>query len=154
MARSDGGAHAAGIRAAGAGDVDRRAVIGGGADERQPERDVHAAAERGDLDRRHADIVIRRQHGVELAAHRAHEDGIGGQRPGGTQTVGGRRQNARLLVAEESLLAGVRVEGAERQPRLGDAEPRREPVAGDLAGAHDPFGGEQQRAHRGRRRAW
>src|SRR3982751_2549783 len=36
---------AAGVRAAGAGEVERSAVVDGGTDEGQPERDVHAAAE-------------------------------------------------------------------------------------------------------------
>ena len=60
-----------------AGDVERGAVIGRRARERKAERDVHRAAERRDLDRRHADVVIRRDDRVELAAHRAHEHRVG-----------------------------------------------------------------------------
>src|SRR6476659_2178899 len=50
--------HARRVRAILAGDVQRGAVIGRRAREREPHRDVHGAAERRDLDRGHADIVI------------------------------------------------------------------------------------------------
>ena len=68
-----------------------------------------------------------------------------GSGPAAPEAFGGGCQHAGLLVTKEALLAGVRVERAERQPRLGDAEPLLQRGAGDLAGAHDPVGGEQQR---------
>src|SRR3954462_15827900 len=45
-------AQAAGIRAAAARDVERRAVVDRGAHERQPEGDIHTASERGVLQHR------------------------------------------------------------------------------------------------------
>ena len=90
-------------------DVERGAVIGRRPRKRQPERHVHRPAERRHLDRRHAHVVIRRQHGVELAPHRAHEDGVGGQRADGAERLGGGAEHAGLLVAEQPRLAGVRV---------------------------------------------
>ena len=104
-------------------------MIGRRARERQAERDVHRAAERRDLDRRHADVVIRRDHRVELAAHRAHEDGVGGKRAGDAGRARGGREQLVVLAAEAAAVAGVRIERAERDARLGDAEPVAQPVA-------------------------
>src|SRR5437660_4261385 len=51
-------AQAAGIGAAAAGDVERGAVVNRGTHERQPERDVHAPAERGVLEHGQSLVVI------------------------------------------------------------------------------------------------
>ena len=74
------------------------------------------------------DVVIRRDHGVELAAHRAHEHGVGGERPGEPAGARGGREHAVVLVAEPAVVAGVRVERAQREARLGDAEPVAQPA--------------------------
>jgi len=45
------------------------------------ERHVHGTAKRRNLDRRHAHIMVGRDYRIELAAHRAHENRVGGERP-------------------------------------------------------------------------
>ena len=59
---------------------------------------------------------------------------LGRQRTGGAELRGRRRHHPRLLVAEESRLAGVGIDGAERQARRGDPEPVGERRARDPAG--------------------
>src|SRR4051812_5979521 len=71
--------HARRIGDAASRDVERRAVIGRAARKGQAEGDVHRAPEGRDFDRRHAHVVIWRDDGVECAAHRAYEDGVGGK---------------------------------------------------------------------------
>ena len=115
-------------------------MIGGGAHEGQPQRDVHRRPERGHLDRRHPHVVVGREDGVELAAHRPNEHGVGGDRAGGTEALDRGRQDPGLLVTEKPLLAGMRVEGAEGEPRLRDAEPLLQRPPGDLAGPDNPVG--------------
>ena len=126
-------------------DVERGPVIGGGARKRQAERDVHRAPERRDLDRGHPDVVIRREHRVELAPHRAHEHGIRRQWAGGAERLGGRPEHPVLLVAEETRFAGVRIDRAEREPGPLDSPPLPEPALGDASGPDDPVQGEQRR---------
>src|SRR5688572_29843583 len=50
--------HRGGVGAPRAGDVERRAVVGRGAHEGQPQRDVDAASEGDRLECRHADMVV------------------------------------------------------------------------------------------------
>jgi hypothetical protein len=57
-------------------------VIRRGSRKWQAERHVHRAAERRDLDRRHSDVVVGRDDGIELATHRPDEDGISRERAG------------------------------------------------------------------------
>ena len=71
LARLHGGGEAARIGAAGAGEIERRAVIDRGAHERQAERDVDRRAEAGVLEHRQALVVVHREHGVEAAQHAA-----------------------------------------------------------------------------------
>ena len=111
------------------GDVERRAVIRRRRGNGKPERDVHRAAERRDLDRGHSDVVIRRDHGVELAAHRANEDRVRRKRTENSGRFGGRSQDLVVLRAEPPAVAGVRIQCAQRDPRLIDAEPLRKPSA-------------------------
>jgi len=106
-----------------AGDVERGAVVRRGAREREAERDVYRAAERRDLDRRHPDVVIRRDDGIELAADGAHEHGVGGERSFDLRFARGRREHLFIFISEAATVARVRVERAEGDPRLGDAEP-------------------------------
>ncbi len=60
----DGREQAGGIGAAGSGDIERRAVIGRGAHERQAERDVDAAGEVDGLDRDQRLVVIHAERDV------------------------------------------------------------------------------------------
>jgi hypothetical protein len=90
-------------------DVQRRAMIGRRAWERKPEGDVHRASERRDLDGRHADVVIRGNHRIELAAHRAHEDRVGGKGSRDSGRSCCRSKKLVVLVAESPTVAGVRV---------------------------------------------
>src|SRR5690606_30382467 len=71
--------HRAGVRAAGARDVERGPVVGRGAHEREAERDVHAAPEGDRLEGGHPDVVVGGDDGVEVAAERPGEDGVGGK---------------------------------------------------------------------------
>jgi hypothetical protein len=99
--------HARWVGAVLAGDVQRGAVIRRCARKWKPERDVHGAAERRDLDRRHSDIVIRRDHRIELAAHGAHEDRVGGKWPVDPSGFRRRREKLGVLAAESSTVARV-----------------------------------------------
>jgi hypothetical protein len=88
------GDHARRVGAIQAGDVERGPVIRRRSRERKAERHVHGTAERGDLDRRHAHVMVGRDHRIELAAHRAHENRVGGERP--VYSRGARRRREKL----------------------------------------------------------
>src|SRR5207248_8833428 len=120
------------VRDALPGPVERGAVIDGHAQEWQPDGDVDTRQAGPLLDRLvvleaerlHRDValvVIHRDDDVELAAAGAREERVGGQGTGDVEAVGagrldGGNDRALLLVAEQALLAGVRVE-----PGPGDA---------------------------------
>ena len=96
-------------------------MIDGGAHERQAEGHVDAAPERARLDRDRRLIVVERQDDVELPSGGAHEQGVGGKRPGHVQARAQRRLNRRpedvaLLRAEQAPFASVRVEGTDGDP--------------------------------------
>src|SRR5439155_135976 len=78
----------------------------------QSERHVHTRAESRDFHGRHPDVVIGREHGVELALERPHEHGVRRQRPGGAERPGRGLEQACVLVAEQAGLAGMGIEGA------------------------------------------
>ena len=126
----DGLDHALGIGDALPGAVEGGAVVHRHAQEREADGDVHAGQPRPrarrlierEAERLHGDmalVVVHRDHDVELAAARAREQRVGGQ---GTvhvealapRRLDGRRDLALLLVAEEPVLAGVRIEPAHR----------------------------------------
>ena len=136
--------HHAGLGgAAGAGHVERRTVIYRHPDHRNAERDVDAVdraplagavvpGEAHDLGGDVSLVVVHRHHQVVEAAVGLREQGIGRQRPLGRDAVILRRADrrndlVRLLAAEQTAVAGVRVES--RHP---DARPRE---AEHLAGA-------------------
>ena len=131
------GDHAGGIRAILTGYVQRGAVIGRGARERKPQRDIYRAAERRDFDSRHPDVVIWRDHGVEFAAHRSHKNRIRGKRALDSGGARGRREKFRVLAAESSAVTRVRIESAQRNSRRCDSEPPFQPVARDARGFDD-----------------
>src|SRR5918992_4148156 len=76
----DGGAHARVVGLACAGDVEGRAVIHAGAEERQAHGDVHAGVESHQLHGYMPLVVVLYHHDVELTPPGPHEHGI--WRPG------------------------------------------------------------------------
>src|SRR5437868_3203590 len=63
-----------------AGKIERGAVVDGGADEWQAERDVHATAEARVLEHRQALVVVHRQHRVGLLHALGNEERVGRDR--------------------------------------------------------------------------
>ena len=117
---------AGGVGAAGAGDVEGRAVVGAGAHQRQPQRDVHALVHAQILDGDQSLVVVHRHDHVELAAARAHEDRVGSE--------GAVQVQPRPPPAWQAR--------SRRVPRARTVRPR--PRAG-WAGHRDPGGGERAR---------
>ena len=77
--------------------------------------------------------MIGRDDRVEGAAHRAHEDGVGGKGTGDPRLPRCRREQQIVLATEAATVAGVRIERAERDARLGDAEPLAQSLARDTS---------------------
>src|SRR5439155_15751019 len=116
-------------------DVEGRAVIDGGADDRKPQRDVDAgkllpAAGRGiDLEaeqfyRNVPLVVIHRDHRIELAGAQLDEDGVPRHRPDDVEAVinrlsESRRRDVDILPPEQPALTGMWIER-----RNGDLGPR------------------------------
>ena len=97
------------IGLAGAGDVECRAVIGRGADERQSQRDVDGVLEGDRLDRDQRLVVIHADRAVVGLARRLVEHGVGRQRAPGIDAVAaqdfdGRRDDRRSLRCRASRL--------------------------------------------------
>jgi len=97
----------------------------------QAECDVHRVAERRNFDGCHADIVVRGDHCIELAPHRAHENGIGRERTGDPRSSRRRCKKLRVFVTESPRVARVRIECAECDFRLGDVEPASQGITCD-----------------------
>jgi len=114
-------------------------VIRRGARERQSQRDVYRAAERRDLDCRHPDIVVWRDHRVEFAAHRPDENRIRGERPLDSRSTRGRSQQLLVFAAESPTVTRVRIERAQRDSWRCDSKPALEPIARDAGRFHDGF---------------
>src|SRR5438132_8216730 len=96
---------AARVGAAGAGEIERRAVVDRRADERQAERDVHAAAEARVLQHRQSLVVIHGEHAIGLAQPLGHEQRVGRNRALGVDAAGDRggdrrRDHFQVLAAE------------------------------------------------------
>ena len=130
------------IGAAGAGDVERGAVIGRGADEGQAERDVDAAREVDGLDRDQRLVVIHAERRIVGRARGRMKQRVG--RRGAAhldavraQSLDGRCDHAAFLVAHGALLAGMRIECGDGKARARDAEQRLQAGRGDAAHAHD-----------------
>jgi hypothetical protein len=117
-------------------------VIRRSARKRQTERHVHGAAERRNLDRGHADVVVRRDHRVEFAAYGAHKDCVSRKRPGDSRRSGRRRQQLGIFVAKTATITGMRIQRAQRDPRRGNAEPLLEALPGDARGFCDRVRGQ------------
>ncbi len=99
-------------------------MIDRGADHRQADGDVHPRLQAEHLDRAVALIVVHRHHEVVVAPARQEEQGVGGQRPldppaPGPAGLHRRRDLLRLLAAaEEAVLARMRVDRADADPRI------------------------------------
>ena len=142
------GDEAAGIGAAGAGEVERRAVVHRGAHDGQPQRHVHRVAEAGVLEHRQALVVVHGQHHVVVRQRARHEHGVGRQRAvdqhaGGARALDGGRDHVAVLGAEMAALAGVRIEAAH-----GDARPRDAPEPAHVVVEDAQRGVEQRRGDR------
>ena len=111
-------------RAAGAGDVERGAVIRRGAHERQAERHIDRMIERERLDRDQRLIVIHRERGVVAAPRGGVEHGVGRQRPARQNALRGatarRRARPRLRSSSPSAPSSPACgfKSGERKPRL------------------------------------
>ena len=111
----DGAAHARRIGDALPGDVERRAVIGGGADDREAGGDVHADPEPGELQRDQSLVMVHREDRVIAAVRLESEERVGGEGalhapgacPGGTE---GGADHGALFGAEDAVLARVGIE--------------------------------------------
>ena len=103
--------------------IDRRA------NNRQAERHVDRAPERDELHRNQSLIVITRDDHVEFAFERAHEQRVGGNRPGDVDASGaaagdGGSDRRLFFAAEQSVFAGVRIQSGDGDPRLHLVEQR------------------------------
>jgi len=78
--------------------------------------------------------VVGRDHRIELAAHRAHENSVGGKRPLNSRGAGGGCEKRRVFVPESAAIAPVRIQRAQGNSRLGDAEPLLQSFARDPGG--------------------
>jgi hypothetical protein len=112
-------------------------VIRRRARKRKPQRDIYGTAERRNLDGRHPDIVIWRDHGVKFTADRSHENRIRRKGPINSRSSCGRREKLGVFAAEPSAIASVRIESAQRNSRRRNSEPRLQPVACDASGFDD-----------------
>ncbi len=102
-------------------------MIDRGAHERQPERDVHAAAERGVLEHRQSLVVVHGEHAVRAFQALGDEERIGRQRSArfdaGCFRFGDRGGNdVPVLSAEVPRLAAVRIEPRHEDPWFWDTE--------------------------------
>ena len=124
----DCGNHARRICDSLAGDIERGAVIGRGADEWQSNCDIHGAIELQRLERNQPLIVIHRDRGVEIKrVGLADERGVGRERAVGVDAFALRapnrgRDHADFLVAEHPAFTGMGIQPEHGDSRMGDAE--------------------------------
>ena len=102
-------------------------MIGRGAHEGQPERDIDALLEGERLERHERLVVIHADRGVVARARALVEQRVGGMRTGNVKALGSRRRYCRsddldLLAAQPAVLAGMRVEARHGEARALDAE--------------------------------
>jgi len=67
--------------------------------------------------------VVGRDHGIELTAHRSHENRVSGERPIDSRGACGRSEKLRVFAPESPGIARMRIQRAQRDPRLRNAEP-------------------------------
>ena len=130
-------------------------MIDRGAQDRKPEGHVDAVAEARVLQHGEPLIVVHRDHAIEFARFSGNEDRIGRKRTGHGYALLTKRYQRRgddldFLPPEISVLAGMRIEAAHSDARLGDTE-----LGGELVGdnahrsCHQCFG--DRRRNRGER---
>src|SRR5579872_5929667 len=123
----DRGNHARRIRDAARRDIERGAMVGRSPDEWQSDRDVHRTIKLQSLERDQALIMIHSHSRVEAEVRAvAHECGIRGQRPERLDALLAcapdcRCDDARLLIAEKSVLAAVWIETEHADARIDGA---------------------------------
>ena len=118
--------HRRGVGPAGAGDGEGGTVIDRGADEGQAEGPVGGETERRALDCDQPLVVIERQDPIELFARQAREERVRALRPPHVDPplprFGDRGyEDLRLLAAEQSALAGMRIDSGEGDASTGMA---------------------------------
>jgi hypothetical protein len=86
--------------------------------------------------------VIRSYHRIELAAHRANEHRVGGKRSVDSGGARSGRKQRRVLVSKSAAIATVRIQRAERDPWLRDAEPAAQPFPSNSRGLGNRFRGQ------------
>jgi len=67
--------------------------------------------------------MVGRDHGIELAAHRSHENCVSGERPIDSRGACSRGEKLGVFAPESSGIAPMRIQRAQRDPRLRNAEP-------------------------------
>ncbi len=125
--RLQGGNQARRAGAPGAGDVERRAVVGRGPDPRQSQGNIDPALDIEGLERDQALVVVHADGGIVGRPRRLVEQGIGRVRAGGVDAGLPQRgdrgcDNRILLAAQCTGLAGMGVEAGKGEPRCGDPE--------------------------------
>src|SRR5215208_2803373 len=124
----EGGAHARVVGLACSGDVEGRAVVHAGAEERQAHGDVHAGVEAHELDGDVSLVVVLHHHNIEHASTRPHQNRVGRMGAGGlyplrSRFLDGGGYALSVLGAKEAVLAGVGVQARYGYLRVLDAEP-------------------------------
>ena len=102
-------------------------MIDRGAHERQPKRDVHAAAEGRVLQDRQALVVIHGEHRIGVFQPLGHKQRIGRYRAArfDARRAGGadrRRDHIGVLMAEVARLTAMGIEAGDQDARAGDAK--------------------------------
>jgi hypothetical protein len=122
----DGREQTARIRLAGAREVQRRAMIDRGANNRQAKRDVDAVTKTRILERGQALIVVHRENTIATCQHGRRKHRIGRQRPEQrhalcAQAFKHRDDDVDLFTPQVAPLAGVRIEAGNQDARTTDA---------------------------------
>ena len=146
---------AARIGAAGAGEVERRAVVDRGAVEWQSKRHVDRVAEARVLDHRQALVVVHREHRVGALERGGRECRVRRQRAGDSDAacregLDRRPDHVDLLAAEVAAFPGVRVEAAYEDAGGRDAERLTQAPVEHDEGPLEPFARDRAR-HLGER---
>jgi hypothetical protein len=67
--------------------------------------------------------MVGRDHGIELAAHCSHKNRVSGERPIDSRSACSRSEELRVFAPESPGIAPMRIQRAQRDPRLRNAEP-------------------------------
>ena len=140
--KPDGGDKARRIGAAGAGDIERRAVIRRRAHERQAKRDIDGVVEGERLDRDQGLIVVHAKSCVVGARARRMKHGVRRQWAARIDAIGFQarhrgRDHVASSIAHGAILAGMWIEPRNGEAGARDAEAAREIARHDAAGLDD-----------------